>query len=1164
MKKFLLLILVLALTLSSFVACGKKDNETPEVTTDAATEGTTEPEETTKGEDETTGEDLGDPTPLEDAIAYIHQLYKDNIAETIANYDLVKSVTIEDETFAVVWTIVGTDLVTIVDKDDTMVTVVVPEQGDADIAYKIKATITSGEETVTREYDRVVPKFAVDTHEEYMAAQQDDVLTIQGIVVAMNAKSAGNTRNHLFIADETVVGGYYIYQMEADPIETGIQVGMTVVVTGPASPYSGMMEIKGGQAKIVDTTIKTVDVVNITEAFAAGEDLAKYVGLPVTINGVTLTDQVLGGTSEYLNFELGEAKAYLRTYVTDFPTTLAADAKATIDELHASNRGNTADVTGILVLYSGNPYLIPMTVDGCITNIQQPERNDAEKAEFELGIITVAGKLTSDTTLTLPTVGSMYDNVAITWTCDSELVVIDGGNVAITIPDEATDVVLTATAVCGSETKTATFTINLSKTLTPVADAIAMGTAKDHDTYTEDKYLVGGIITEVYNEKYGNMKITDENGNILTIYGTYSADGSTRYEAMDVKPVAGDYVVILGVIGQYSGTPQIKNGWIVTHKTTTSIEDAVTLGNTFEKNNYTEDKYLVTGTVKEIQNTQHGNIVIEDANGNSILVYGTYSATGVDRFDAMATQPKVGDTVTVYGIVGYYSAAQLKNAWIVNIVAGEEPAEEIPNISADGNGMMSPDTYRENGNVLKNGEAAAWIIANRADGISGVDNIGFRGWAFLGDGINVTVADFGYALLKNGTEMSDITWGFAPIVDENLYAPLAGRTAVRRYDITIDLTGLTEGEYDVFLYVKDGDGNVYCLDGWVDVWVKVEAPAVHECADANNDHNCDTCGEPVSVCADANNNHKCDVCDEVLSECADNDSDNACDVCGADLTPAPSVITTIAGALTAPEGAQVELTGTVTSFYELWSSYNNCSPYIEDAEGNKILVFRTTTKVGLGDVITVKGTITPYNEVNQIAQAGSVVTIVTPHVCSEYTTPDCLNAAKCVVCGEVNGEPADHNYVGGECSSCGMKEPSAGQETVTATKTIKELINELGWTSSTTKQSFKLDDVVSVKINGGNNTGKAYNGDHIRVYATDSPAGTLTISVPEGYELVSVKISAQTGTYAFLCLDGTTTDICNTTTAVSGSSVVLKSVKNGSDGKQVRITAIEVVYQAIA
>jgi len=93
-----------------------------------------------------------------------------------------------------------------------------------------------------------------------------------------------------------------------------------------------------------------------------------------------------------------------------------------------------------------------------------------------------------------------------------------------------------------------------------ISDAIALGASKAHDTYTAGKYYVTGEITEVYNEQYGNMKIKDANGNILTIYGTYDANGTNRYDAMSVKPVAGDTVTIYGIIGQYNGTPQIKNG----------------------------------------------------------------------------------------------------------------------------------------------------------------------------------------------------------------------------------------------------------------------------------------------------------------------------------------------------------------------------------------------------------------------------------------------------------------------------------------------------------------------------------------------------------------------------------------------------------------------------
>ena len=250
-----------------------------------------------------------------------------------------------------------------------------------------------------------------------------------------------------------------------------------------------------------------------------------------------------------------------------------------------------------------------------------------------------------------------------------------------------------------------------------VAEIIAMGAAKEHNTYTDYKYKVTGVITEVYNTQYGNMKITDDAGNILTIYGTFSADGTLRYDAMEVKPVAGDTVTIYGIVGQYNGTPQIKNGWIVAHTpgeggttedptepstpadpttptepkptdpvtppasdpaadSTLSVKDAINLALSKEHNIYTTGKYYVTGKITEIYNTQYGNMKITDDAGNILTIYGTYSADGSTRFDAMSSQPKVGDTVTIYGIVGQYNGTpQIKNGWIVKI-NGSAPSTE--------------------------------------------------------------------------------------------------------------------------------------------------------------------------------------------------------------------------------------------------------------------------------------------------------------------------------------------------------------------------------------------------------------------------------------------------------------------------------------------------------
>ena len=100
-----------------------------------------------------------------------------------------------------------------------------------------------------------------------------------------------------------------------------------------------------------------------------------------------------------------------------------------------------------------------------------------------------------------------------------------------------------------------------------IEQALALGSLYASNAYTPVKYYVTGWITQIYNTQYGNMYITD-GVNTLTIYGTYSYDGSTRFDALATKPAVYDEITVYGIIGQYNGTPQMKNGWIdeiVTH-----------------------------------------------------------------------------------------------------------------------------------------------------------------------------------------------------------------------------------------------------------------------------------------------------------------------------------------------------------------------------------------------------------------------------------------------------------------------------------------------------------------------------------------------------------------------------------------------------------------------
>lgn len=71
------------------------------------------------------------------------------------------------------------------------------------------------------------------------------------------------------------------------------------------------------------------------------------------------------------------------------------------------------------------------------------------------------------------------------------------------------------------------------------------------------------------------------------------------------------------------------------------------------------------------------------------------------------------------------------------------------------------------------------------------------------------------------------------------------------------------------------------------------------------------------------------------------------------------------------------ITGRVSSIYQAYSSqYNNVSPKITDGD-KEIIAFRavgdSAANVKVGDIITVEGTITAYNKVNQLAQGCKIV-----------------------------------------------------------------------------------------------------------------------------------------------------------------------------------------------
>ena len=106
---------------------------------------------------------------------------------------------------------------------------------------------------------------------------------------------------------------------------------------------------------------------------------------------------------------------------------------------------------------------------------------------------------------------------------------------------------------------------------------------------------------------------------------------------------------------------------------TLTIPQAIAIGKLFAHDTYTTQKYYITGIVTKISNTFYGNFYLVDAEGNEIYIYGLKDSTGAGNFQGLDPQPAVGDTLTVYTVLGSYSdAPQAKNAWFSELVQHTE------------------------------------------------------------------------------------------------------------------------------------------------------------------------------------------------------------------------------------------------------------------------------------------------------------------------------------------------------------------------------------------------------------------------------------------------------------------------------------------------------------
>ena len=303
-------------------------------------------------------------------------------------------------------------------------------------------------------------------------------------------------------------------------------------------------------------------------------------------------------------------------------------------------------------LYQYSMYFKSIQI--CFTEPNDITYTDEEKVDAELATLKV-DKLTytENGTATLPVAGTTHTDVTISWASNNAAVVVDGANLAVTMPDSNAKVILTATVKAGTVEKTKTFTLNLVVDVVDAAYALESGESLNGFTLTG----VIGKIDDAYSEKYGNITVTIVIDNrVNQPIQCFRLKG----EGCDTLAV-GDKITVTGNIVNYNGTIEFNSGCTLDAKTTATAEEIAIAKFAFVElaKQVTENFTLpegITWTVKEgtaiTIDGVNATVVRGDADA-TVVITGTLSGhtrdftVVVKATDGGSVEPPVEDVMTV-------------------------------------------------------------------------------------------------------------------------------------------------------------------------------------------------------------------------------------------------------------------------------------------------------------------------------------------------------------------------------------------------------------------------------------------------------------------------------------------------------------------------------------
>lgn len=595
--------------------------------------------------------------------------------EVVDDFEVPSKVIVNNETYNISWTADKTNVVFETVGEVTTAKLTRPEKGEEKVNVKLTATITYNSKEYTKGFRVTVmpkdgsqdvlfnePTGKVMSWAEYRAAELGATVTFQARVVAYTFDGSFGNGN-VFLQDEN--GGYYAYRLKASESDYSnyLAVGNEIIIEGVKATYNGLWQL--GQDTV--TGIKVVDRSNVGKK-PTPKDVTE---IAKTEDGLEpLQSTWVTALGKYKN---SDGKHYIQIGANEYQ--LYNDKKynqETLDEVNAAiagfTTGDTIRLTGIVGYhYSAQFYAYEIAKSDETVSVSDEEKailalNDAQKG---LDTSYISNKEVSLYQSEDSTVSVSY---SLNAEADTSVFALNNETKKLTVTPTTTEskATLTITVTCGSVTKTADVELTACSELEILTIAEAIAKAQEGgENYTTEKYYVKGTISAYSGKeenavKYGNFVINDGTDEIV-VYGMYTVDGKVRYDAMNTKPVIGDEIIVYGILGTYSGNPQMKNAWLY------SLNGVVQEPQVEEPAPDTPTPDTPTGEILTIEQA------LASADGTSVKVrgivksadtwstqYNNMSVTITDEtltelyIFRLGTQVAVGDDITVTGVMSTY------------------------------------------------------------------------------------------------------------------------------------------------------------------------------------------------------------------------------------------------------------------------------------------------------------------------------------------------------------------------------------------------------------------------------------------------------------------------------------------------------------------------------